>query len=117
MRAHVFRSPIGLTDAEGRLFGVFVGPPAGDSTWAQVTAGVRVAMQHAKQRLRFKKKLDRRGRFKTIAVGLSYGGGQTVGVDTLFETIQALTMPRCPDFSHIQSAIRKSCKSCCRIRT
>ncbi len=81
------RSPLGLVDAEGRLFGVFVGPPTGDPTWAQVSTGVRVAMQRAKQRLRFKKKLDRRGTFKTIAVGLSYGGGQTVRVDKLIHTL------------------------------
>ncbi|KAI0689947.1 hypothetical protein BC835DRAFT_1418109 [Cytidiella melzeri] len=34
-------------------------------------------LHHAKRRLRFTKKRDRRGWFLTIATGLSYGGGQT----------------------------------------
>ena len=72
------RAPLGLVDADGRLFGVFVGPPKDDSTWPDVTEGVRAALGIAKKKLSFKRKLDRRGRFKTIAVGLSYGGGQTV---------------------------------------
>ena len=57
---------------------MFVGPPKGDPTWAEVTEGVRVAMQTAKKRLSFKKKPDRRCPFKTVAVGLSHGGGQVV---------------------------------------
>ena len=35
-------------------------------------------MQVAKGRLSFKRKPDRRGPFKTVATGLSYGGGQMV---------------------------------------
>ena len=62
------REPLGLVDADGRLFGVFVGPPKGDSTWPDVTEGVRAALGSAKKKLSFKRKPDRRGPFKTIAV-------------------------------------------------
>lgn len=55
-----------------------MGPPAGDTTWPTVVKGVEVALADAKRAIRFSKKQDRRGTFKTIATGLSYGGGQMV---------------------------------------
>ncbi|KAI0795175.1 hypothetical protein BC629DRAFT_1286708, partial [Irpex lacteus] len=70
-------TPLGLVDSAGRVIGVFVGPPTGDPTWPAVMKGVEAALAEAKRTLRFSKKQDRRGTFKTIAAGLSYGGGQT----------------------------------------
>lgn len=74
----ITRTPLGLVDSAGRVIGVFVGPPTGDPTWPAVMKGVEAALAEAKRTLRFSKKQDRRGTFKTIAAGLSYGGGQTV---------------------------------------
>ncbi|KAI0702992.1 hypothetical protein BC835DRAFT_1263177, partial [Cytidiella melzeri] len=66
----------GLRDVEDCLFAVFLGPPAGNATWAVVPIGVREIMAKTKRLLRFPKKSNLRGVFKTVAVGLSYGGGQ-----------------------------------------
>ncbi|KAI0682361.1 hypothetical protein BC835DRAFT_1424521 [Cytidiella melzeri] len=74
------RNTLGLVDTEDLLFGVLVGPPAGDKTWPSVVMEVERCMARAKHYLRFKKKQDRQGRFMTIAAGLSYGGGQMPGV-------------------------------------
>ena len=74
----MFRTTLGLVDTSDRVVVIFVGPPAGDVTWHSVHEGVRVALADAKRRMRFTQRRDRRGTFKTVAAGLSYGGGQRV---------------------------------------
>lgn len=74
----MIRSTLGLVDDSNRVIGIFVGPPEGDVTWSSVHEGVRVALADAKRRMLFTQRRDRRGTFKTIAAGLSYGGGQRV---------------------------------------
>ena len=71
---------MGLTDEDDRVIAVFVGPPSGDDTWPNVVEGARAAMADAKRNIRFSGKQDRRGEFKTVATGLSYGGGQMVSI-------------------------------------
>lgn len=72
------RTTLGITDKDGRVICVFAGGPSGDASWSGVVQGAQVAMADAKRRLRFSGKRDRRGEFQTIAMGLSYGGGQMV---------------------------------------
>ena len=67
-----------ISDSLGRVVAVLAGRPIGDKTWDDTVCGVRLAMSTAKAALKFKNKCDRRGPFRTIAVGVSYGGGQRV---------------------------------------
>ncbi|KIP02061.1 hypothetical protein PHLGIDRAFT_52988, partial [Phlebiopsis gigantea 11061_1 CR5-6] len=69
-------TPMVLTSKDNEIFAALPGRPVNDPTWDATTKGVVAAMQHAEMRLRFSKKRDRRGPFKTIASGVSYGGGQ-----------------------------------------
>lgn len=70
--------PILIADNTGRLPIMLAGCPAGDVTWYDATRNFLDALAKAKAALKFGKKSDRRGPFRTIAVGVSYGGGQTV---------------------------------------
>ena len=67
----------GLTDADNRLFLVCApGPDTKD--WPQVTSDFVAADLDAKSQIRFPKEEDRRGPFKTVTYGVSFGGGQQV---------------------------------------
>ena len=67
-----------LTSKDNEIFAALPGRPVDDPTWEATTQGVIAALQRAERKLRFSSKRDRRGRFKTIASGVSYGGGQKV---------------------------------------
>ena len=83
--------PTVLTSKEGRLFSALPGRPLNDPTWDETTAGVEAALQRAEMRLQFRNKWDRRGAYKTIASGISYGGGQKVGsVTPTFPTVMLM---------------------------
>ena len=49
-----------------------------DPTWQESTAELLKAVDEAGKKLVLDGREDRRGDFKTIAYGVSYGGGQTV---------------------------------------
>lgn len=79
LRLLTFHStPTVLTSKEGKVFGALPGRPVNDSTWDENNAGVVRALERAAQKLKFSSKRDRRGTFRTIASGISYGGGQKV---------------------------------------
>ena len=73
---------------------ILAGKPANDETWMKAMDEATKVMMEKKGELRLlcnpcKKKrpedyckgcLNRRGDFKAMSVGLSYGGGQTVGL-------------------------------------
>ena len=59
------------------VFGV--GPPAKDDTWQRSVDEFLDVMRKAQKQLKFGRE-DRRGAFQTIAAGISYGGGQMVGI-------------------------------------
>ena len=63
------------------MFGV--GPPANDDTWQTLLNEFMDALREAQGKLRFGPG-DRRGSFQTVAVGISYGGGEMVS-DTIHE--------------------------------
>lgn len=71
-------TPMVLTSKDNEIFAALPGRPVNDPTWDATTKGVVAAMRRAEMRLHFSKKRDRRGPFKTIASGVSYGGGQKV---------------------------------------
>ena len=79
-----------LTSKTGEIFGTLPGRPVNDPTWDGVMRGVVAAIERAKRRLKFGKKQDRRGTFRTIASGVSYGGGQRVSSGYMLSTV-ALT--------------------------
>ena len=95
---------MGLTDSCDRLFAVFVGGPDGDESWPAVVEGAQEALSCAKRSIRFSWKQDRRGTFKTVATGLSYGGGQMVG-DSIHFLSASLSEVRNQDSSDIQRVI------------
>ena len=70
-----------LTDEEERIFVFGVGPPANDDTWQTLLNEFMDALRDAQSKLRFGSG-DRRGSFQTVAVGISYGGGEMVS-DTI----------------------------------
>lgn len=54
------------------------GYPGTPESWKICRAEATEAMEKAAKQLEFPRQGDRRGPFRTIAVGVSYGGGQTV---------------------------------------
>ncbi|KAF7796180.1 hypothetical protein EIP86_007354 [Pleurotus ostreatoroseus] len=78
-----------LTDKNGRGIGGLVGRPANDDTWDRNAKEIVDVLTHAGEELRFGRyeclpvpsggcEDNRRGGFATAAVGVSFGGGQTV---------------------------------------
>ena len=87
------RDPVIVTDQEDRIIAVLAGQPTSDESFGQVIAGVEAAMSIVAPTIRARgcgncrdqdwvkqcrKCRERRGDFKAISVGVSYGGGQTV---------------------------------------
>ena len=76
------RDVLVITDDEDRIVGFGVPPPADEDSqvpWRQTVQDFVQASIEARDHLaRARKRRDRRGPFRTIAVGISYGGGQTV---------------------------------------
>lgn len=70
-----------LLDSEYRVVGALVGRPRGDE-WEAVHDNAMVTLEWAKKEMRFKKDdaevSSRRGRYQSVAHGLSFGGGQDV---------------------------------------
>ncbi len=66
-----------LEDDDGVVVGALVGFPKGETYAADVEEFVEVVTQAGKE-MRFCKAENSRGGFNTIAVGVSYGGGQMV---------------------------------------
>lgn len=71
------RETILIVDREDRIIAILAGRPSGKD-WEETVQKYLQALARAKESLQFGKKCDRRGPFRTIAVGVSYGGGQTV---------------------------------------
>ena len=88
-----FRQPTVITSADGRIFAALPGRPLNDATWEETTKGFVDTLATAERKLKFRSKRDRRGWFKTIASGISYGGGQRVRV-ACSSTRRVLTFSR-----------------------
>ncbi|KAF7793621.1 hypothetical protein EIP86_004735 [Pleurotus ostreatoroseus] len=86
------RTPVVFEDVRGRIFLVLAGRPVGDPTWDDVVSDVEVVLTKAESEVRTStcakckghsweercpKCRNRRGDFKSLTVGVSYGGGQT----------------------------------------
>lgn len=78
LTCYLYSEPILLVDDDDRIIAVLAGRPIGDGTWEGVVREFDATMKVAHNELRFGKRCDRRGNFRTIATGVSYGGGQTV---------------------------------------
>jgi hypothetical protein len=80
----LFRKTLLIVDSKGRIVAVLVGQPE-DPEWVSVIGDAAKVMQGVQQQgvdmdLFSDKCLDhRRGEFLAIPVGVSFGGGQTVG--------------------------------------
>ena len=72
------RHPFVIVDEHRRVLAVPVGRPVGDSTWDNTVDRVVAAFGVAGREFKFPKVGDRRGKYNTFAVGVSYGGGQKV---------------------------------------
>ncbi|EIM79813.1 uncharacterized protein STEHIDRAFT_69087, partial [Stereum hirsutum FP-91666 SS1] len=68
----------GLVDSSGRILAKCVGKPPGDPTWDETCARALAAMNSARDRVTSPQRPDegRRGNFKSLFTGYSYGGGQ-----------------------------------------
>ncbi|KAF7799368.1 hypothetical protein EIP86_010600, partial [Pleurotus ostreatoroseus] len=66
-----------LVDTEGFVFALCAGRPIGDKSWDSTMQQFKATVTRMRDTLNLKKGQDRRGKFETIAVGVSYGGGQT----------------------------------------
>lgn len=84
-----FSAPLLLTDRNQQVVAIFAGFPVEDKTWGECVDGVQAAINTLGKELRFGANRclpkpsngsgeNRRGGFKTVAVGISFGGGQTV---------------------------------------
>ena len=71
------RSSHGLADRNSYVFGLLAGHPD-DPSWMASMEACAEAIRVAKTKLNFGNRVDRRGSFKTVAFGVSYGGGQKV---------------------------------------
>lgn len=67
-------------DSEGRIIGLLAGRPRGEE-WDQVVAGATKAIERTAKKCSFSEgeAKGRRGVFAALSVGISFGGGQTVG--------------------------------------
>ncbi len=85
----LYSQPKLITDKAGRTVVILAGRPVDNDTWDQTMAGVQAALDEVERRLRFGSnhvvpvppggsKENRRGEFKSVSVGVSLGGGQTV---------------------------------------
>ena len=87
------RDPVVLTDQEDRIIAILAGQPADDESFSQVIVGTEAVMATVAPTIRARgcgicrgkdwvkqcrKCRERRGDFKAISVGVSYGGGQIV---------------------------------------
>ncbi|KAJ3527181.1 hypothetical protein NM688_g8163 [Phlebia brevispora] len=83
-------APILIADKNGRIIVMLLGRPMGDETWVPSMEELQAAIRKTGDSLRFGlshllpapsagPKENRRGDYKTVAVGLSYGGGQKPG--------------------------------------
>ena len=87
------RDSLVIADEEDRIIGVFIGAPSGDTSFSEAIAGVEAVMAEVAPSIRgrgcsgcrskswasqCRACRERRGDFKAISVGVSYGGGQTV---------------------------------------
>lgn len=60
-----------------KVIGLLAGHPD-DPTYIATTRACAAAIAEAQEKLQFPKRQDRRGEFRTLAIGVSYGGGQKV---------------------------------------
>lgn len=76
-----FRCTIPITDTKSRVIGVCAGSPD-DSSWERVHRPLASEIEEARKAMRFAKKdlKHRRADTPAAAVGVSYGGGQAVGL-------------------------------------
>lgn len=65
-----------LLDNDGRILMVCLGFPRGTETWHDAMRQAADSLEKAGQKLHFHNK-NRRGNFRTLSVGISFGGGQT----------------------------------------
>lgn len=76
------RSILRILDEESRIVGFGVPPPAdeeGRTSWHETITQFTDVMTKAREALNnIHCKRDRRGKFRIMAVGISYGGGQKV---------------------------------------
>ena len=71
----VYRETLLILDEEGRIIAIAVGPFEDPEVWQQLIDNWLKKAQWAKENMRFPDEEDRRGPFKTITIGISYGGG------------------------------------------
>ncbi len=88
------RTPVLITDKEGRIIVILAGRPTEDESYVESMERLQCVLAETRESLRFGKYQcvpapssgateNRRGNFKTAAVGVSYGGGQKVHYTTL----------------------------------
>ncbi|KAJ3512050.1 hypothetical protein NLJ89_g3750 [Agrocybe chaxingu] len=72
------KTPTGLVDQEGRMFGLLAGHPT-DSKWDKLATWAANCLEEARLRCRASPQAckGRRGEFTTLRDGVSHGGGQT----------------------------------------
>ena len=90
-----FRDPVVITDEGDRIIAILAGQPIDDESFSEVISGTEAVMASVAPSIRARgcsscrnkawteqcqKCRERRGDFKAISVGVSYGGGQTVWV-------------------------------------
>lgn len=73
------RTPFKILDKKGRVIALLAGRPS-DPSWDHVASEAYAAMTHAAKEANFgvKQTVHDRGKFATMAVGVSFGGGRTV---------------------------------------
>lgn len=82
-----------MADKHERVFALLAGQP-NDGTWAETIRGACEAIRLAKEKLKFGKRVDRRGPLLlTIAYGVSYGGGQRVSYSASSEACSRCLIP------------------------
>lgn len=81
----IFRTPTGIVDQEDRIITILAGRPQGQD-WDGVQMGMSTELQSAASAIRGAGE-ERRGKYTSLSVGISYGGGQMV---SLFSTLPTL---------------------------
>ena len=72
------RETLLILDQDGRIVAIGIGQMEDPEAWQEFIDDWLKDMEWAKANIRFPAEEDRRGPFKTVTCGISYGGGQKV---------------------------------------
>lgn len=90
------RTPTVIVDQEDRIMTILAGRPQGQD-WDQVHAGMSSLLEQARSNVQGFHK-ERRGKFVSLSTGVSYGGGQKVGLPSVPDRTSHILLSHAPRY-------------------